>query len=393
MTDGPIRPRILVLTHTPIVREPRALKQIDYFSGLAEVSTAGFGPAPRAEIDHIELDPEPQKRGLFRFPGTYPLLLALRQYQLLERLRPRTRSAYTRLKDREWDVIIAHDVQTLGLARRLRARCGILVDLHEYAPRQNEFSALWRLLIAPYYRWICRTIVPQSAGVTTVGQGIVDEYKRVFGFDSTLVVNATPFQDLEPRKSRGPVRLVHSGIPAPARKLEVMIEAVKATTTDVTLDLFLIQDGSAYYERLVELAAGDPRITFRQPVPYEDLVRTLNTFDVGLSVIAPTTFNLAWCLPNKFFDFIQARLGVIVGPSPEMAHFVERYGIGAVAEDFSSEALTRVLDTLDHRQVTDWKRASHQHARELSSDVQAKIWGAEVERILDCSGSADRLKT
>lgn len=385
MTEPSDHPRILILTHTPIGREPRALKQIDYFVDRADVTTAGFGRAPRPGVEHIELDPEPKVRGLFRVPGMYPLLLSLRQYPLLEKVRPRTRDAYTKLKDREWDVIIAHDVQTLGLARRLQSRRGILVDLHEYAPRQNEFSTLWRLLIAPYYRWICRTMVPEAASVTTVGQGIVDEYKRIFGFEPTLVVNATPFHDLEPKKPSSPIRLVHSGIPAPARKLEVMIEAVKATTNHVTLDLFLIQDGSAYYEHLVRLADDDPRITFQQPVPYEQLVSTLNEYDVGLSVIAPTTFNLAWCLPNKFFDFVQARLGVVVGPSPEMARFVDRYRIGAVADDFSSDALRRVLDSLNRQQVTEWKRASHDHARELSSDVQVKVWGAEVDRILNQS--------
>jgi len=377
------RARILVLTYTPIDREPRALKQIRHFQHHADVTTAGFGPAPVEDVPHIELDASPPVRGIMRIPGAYTGLLGLRLYRWFDHVKPRNVAAFTRLSGHEWDVIIAHDVQTLALARALSPRKGILVDLHEYAPRQNENSILWRMLIAPYFRWICRVQVPEAAAVTTVGQGIVDEYRRRFGFESTLVVNATPFQALEPGEVSVPIRLVHSGIPAPARKLEVMIEAVKATSTPVTLDLFLIKDGSEYYQQLLDLAGDDDRIQFREPVPYADLVRTLNGYDVGLSVIAPTTFNLAWCLPNKFFDFIQARLGVIVGPSPEMVRFVEQYGIGAVADDFSAAALSRVLDSLTPQKVAEWKEASHRNARELSSEEQVKVWGAEVDSILE----------
>lgn len=377
------RPRILILTHTPIDREPRALKQINYFADRADVTTAGFGDAPVPGVPHIELESNPSVSGILKIPGMYTLLLGLRQYRLFDRVKPRNRSALERLKDGKWDVVITHDVHTLALARQLQSEKGVLVDLHEYAPRQNENSRLWRMLIAPYFRWICRTQVPATAGVTTVGQGIVDEYRRNFGFESTLVVNATPYQELSPQPVDTPIRLVHSGIPAPARKLEVMIEAVKRTSTDVTLDLYLIKDGSAYYDQLVALAGDDSRITFKEPVPYAELVQTLNGYDVGLSVIAPTTFNLAWCLPNKFFDFIQARLGVVVGPSPEMVRFVEQYGIGEVADDFGSDALTRVLDGLTPDRVTEWKNRSHANARALSSEEQVKIWGSVVDGILD----------
>ncbi|GAA3927302.1 glycosyltransferase family 1 protein [Microbacterium soli] len=380
MTDP--RPRILVLTHTPIDREPRALKQINYFAQRADVTTAGFGSAPVEGVPHIELESSPATSGLLRIPGLYTLLLGLRQYRLFDKVKPRNRAALPLLQNGEWDVVIAHDVHTLALAQQLTATKGILLDLHEYAPRQNENSFLWRLLIAPYFRWICRTQVPNAAGVTTVGQGIVDEYRRQFGFESTLVVNATPYQELTPGQVGSTIRMVHSGIPAPARKLEAMIEAVKLTRTDVTLDLYLIKDGSAYYDELVALAGDDPRIFFRDPVPYAELVQTLNQYDVGLSVIAPTTFNLAWCLPNKFFDFIQARLGVIVGPSPEMVAFVERYGIGEVAEGFDGAALAKVLDGLTPETVRNWKEQSHENAHALSSEEQVKIWGEVVDGIL-----------
>ncbi|WP_403023505.1 glycosyltransferase [Salinibacterium sp. GXW1014] len=376
------RARVLVLTYTPIAREPRALKQINHLAERFEVTSAGFGEAPVDGVEHLELESSPRARGIAALPGLYTLLLAFRIYPLLQRWNSRNQAALRRLAGREWDVIIAHDVHTLWLANQLRPRRGILVDLHEYAPRQNEHSFLWRLLIGPYFRWICRHQVTKASAVTTVGQGIVDEYRREFGFNASLVVNATPFQPLSPVPTAHPIRLVHSGIPGRARKLEIMIEAVRSTTADVTLDLFLIKDGSEYYDELVELAGDSDRIRFMDPVPYADLVTTLNGYDLGLSVIAPTTFNLTWCLPNKFFDFVQARLGVIIGPSAEMVSFVERYEIGAVADDFTAQSLGRLLETITPAQIEAWKSNSDRYARELSSEEQVKIWGRIVEDIV-----------
>ncbi len=125
-----------------------------------------------------------------------------------------------------------------------------------------------------------------------------------------------------------------------------MIEAVQRSDADVTLDLFLVDDGSPYLESLRHLASADPRVRIHPAVPLEALVATLNEYDVGLSVFPPTTFNLAWCLPNKFFDFVQARLGVIIGPSPEMVREIEEHGFGAITDDFSPEALAKVVDAL-----------------------------------------------
>lgn len=376
------RPRILIFTLTPFAREPRALRQLNALRDHYDVTTAGFGPAVDETTPHIELDPSPRLPAWLRIPGLNTALVVFRQHWMLSRFIPRNRGAYERLKDTSWDLVIAHDVATAPIASRLHSREGYMIDLHEYAPRQGEESLRWRLEVAPYFRWILRRYVSKARAVTTVGRGIVKEYREQFGIETILTVNATPYADLEPRPVTAPLRLVHSGLPSRARKLEVMIEAVKLIDADVTLDLLLMEDDSGYLRELRELASDDPRVTIRPPVPFKELIPTLNTYDVGLGMIAPSTFNLAWCLPNKFFDFIQARLGVIVGPSPEMAHYVREYGLGAVTDDFTPESLARVIAALTPEQIASWKSASHAAAAELSGERQAEIWQRTVGEIL-----------
>lgn len=376
------RRRVLVFTFTPIDREPRALKQIGVLKDEYDVTTAGFGSAPIPDVPHIELEALPTSRGVLSIRGVYSLLILFRQYRLLSRVLPRNASAYERLSPNQWDLIIAHDVSTVPVARRLRSTHGILVDLHEYATRQGENSLRWRLVEGGYFRWILKKHVSKVAAISTVGQGIVDEYRREFGLDSELVVNATPFRDVEPTSTTTPIRLVHSGVAAATRKLEIMLEAVKLTRTPVTLDLYLVGDQDAYYRSLRDIAEGDERITFHAPVPYSELVTKLSQFDIGLAMIAPSTFNLLWCLPNKFFDYIQARLAIITGPSPEMARLTKEYGLGAVSDDFTAASLAKVLDALDPARVDIWKAAAHKHAWNLSSETQVLVWKRMVDDLL-----------
>ena len=377
-----VRVRILVLTYTPFAQEPRALKQVRFLKDTHDVTTAGFGPAAFSDVAHVEIPHlRPQRWGLIgRLLAA--ALLVLHWYRPLTWINALDRATVRLLGEGGWDIVIAHDLKALDVSLKLAPTSGVILDLHEYAPRQEEHSLLWRLLIAPYFRWMCRTQVPKSASVVTVSQGIADEYKRVFGFDSTLVVNATPYANLEPRPVGAPLRLVHSGGVAVQRRLDIMIRGVRESTADITLDLYLVPGEPALMAELKELAADDPRIRFREPVPYDQLVVTLNNYDLGLSIFPPTTFNLAWCLPNKFFDFVQARLGEIVGPSPEMARFVEEYSIGLVLPDFEPSTLAAALDSLSAEQVAAWKKASSSCADALSSESQAEVWDALIAGVL-----------
>jgi len=376
------RPRVLILSFTETIRNPRPLKQIAVLKDRYDVTVASFGPSPDPDVEFIALDPDPPRRGLAKVTGIFTLLFLLRMYRAHESLDARNQDPLRRLRGRSWDLVIAHDPDTLAVAMQLDSRNGVLVDLHEFSPDMNEPSWRWRVLDQPYYRWVCRTHVPRAAAVTTVSPGIVDRYRREFGFESTLVMNATPYFDGSPSDPGTTIRLVHSGIAAPDRRLEVLVDAVVASGADVTLDLFLLEPDADYSALLRRRAGADPRIRFNDPVAYRDLVPTLNRFDVGVHVIAPTSFNNLWALPNKFFDFIQARLGVIIGPSPAMARIAEEEGIGVVLPSFEADDLRAALDSLERGQVDAWKRASDLAAPRLSGEAQASIWADLVDDLI-----------
>jgi alkanesulfonate monooxygenase SsuD/methylene tetrahydromethanopterin reductase-like flavin-dependent oxidoreductase (luciferase family) len=165
-----------------------------------------------------------------------------------------------------------------------------------------------------------------------------------------------------------------------------MLDAVDRVTRPVTLDLYLTENDPGLIAELRDRQSD--RVRLHAPVPYSELIRTLSEYDVGVFVLPPINFNYRWALPNKLFDFVQARLGIIVGPSPEMARVVERHGLGAVADGFSADDLAREIEALTTERVAEWKAASDRAAVELSSETQVRVWRDAVDALAARAASA-----
>ena len=119
---------------------------------------------------------------------------------------------------------------------------------------------------------------------------------------------------------------------------------------------------------LLMIACENPRIHFLSPVPMQQLVKFSSKYDIGVYLFPPTSFNTQHALPNKFFEFIQARLAIAIGPSPEMAKIVEAHDCGVVARDFEPKSLANCLLKLDHNKINHYKCQSHKFARKMSAE-------------------------
>jgi len=158
----------------------------------------------------------------------------------------------------------------------------------------------------------------------------------------------------------------------------VMLEAMALVTNGATLDLYLIDQGDGYVPSLRERFAGSDRVRVHDAVPAAEVVETLNGYDVGVYSLPPISFNFRWALPNKFFDFVQARLALVIGPSPEMAGLVEEHDLGVVARDFTPEGFAAAIDALTPAGVAAAKAASDRAARVLCAEEQVHGWAEPV---------------
>src|SRR5690606_4933944 len=113
-----------------------------------------------------------------------------------------------------------------------------------------------------------------------------------------------------------------------------------------------------------------------------EVVNFIHEYDIGVFLLPPVNFNYANTLPNKLFEYIQARLAVAVGPTPEMAAIVRKYGNGIVAEDFEPTSLARELNKLTGSSIAELKQRSSAAARDLSAENNQSTFLKVVGRVI-----------
>jgi hypothetical protein len=369
------RPTMLIVSFSQIYRDPRVIKQVRHFAEKYAVVTCGFGQRPPGVTEHIEV-PATERNKL---NGRY---ITLRAYRSAYARQQGVRYARQALRGRRFDVALANDIDAVPVALAARPVHGVLADMHEYFPLWREENALWKRRISPYYAWLCRRYLPRARHVTTVSGGLAREYERLTGRPVEVVTNATPYHELSPRPVGERIRVVHSGASLRRRHLELVIEAVGRHPDRLELDLYVVPSDPTYHAEMVELAGEYSNVTIHDPVPYDRLITTLNDYDVGVHVIPGVSFNNRWALPNKFFDYVQARLAIAIGPSPEMMELVHDHGLGLIAEDFTVDAVEAVLAGLDRDQVTRFKAAADAVAHPLGADVEIAKWDARIAEML-----------
>ncbi|MGF3055833.1 glycosyltransferase [Microbacterium sp. YY-01] len=363
------RPRILCISFSDIRGDARVLRQLDVLAQWGEVTTLSYGQRPDAASDHIEID-----QRLPSLPQTIPgvIKLALRRYRSVLFDGPAIRAARSALAGREFDVVVANEARALPLAFTVAGSPRIWCDLHEWAPAERSHVTSWRLLIAPFMDWICRTYLPRADAATTVNESIAAMYEQAYGVRPAVVRNAIAHHpELSPTTLHSDtVRLVHSGGAVPGRNIEALIDAVDELGSGYTLDLYLVasRQGDSYWDGLQRRIEASPGTTLHEPVAPADLPATLNNYDLGLFALPHHTPNHRYMLPNKFFDFVQARIGLVFSTAVETDRLITEHGIGVIADGFSGHDIAQAIAGIDREHLSAIKNAVDRAASVLSSE-------------------------
>jgi glycosyltransferase involved in cell wall biosynthesis len=372
---------ILILSFSNLATDPRVNRQIRFLSDRYRVVAAGLADPGIEGVEFIPLVKEINRLRLL-LPA---LKLLARRYESWYWGQNHIRDCLSALSHVRADLFLTNDLDALPVALRLARGGKVIFDAHEYAPRQYEDVFQWRLLFQEYSTYLCKTYIPRVHGMTTVCPGIAEAYEKDTGVKPLVITSAPDYEDLEPNlldQQERKIRLIHHGIAGPSRKIEHMIRMMDFLDDRFELNLMFIPANPGYIKFLKKLGAKRPHVRFLPPQPMRTLSRYLHQFDIGVSLIAPTNFNYFHILPNKFFECIQARLALAVGPSPEMARIVKEYDLGVVADNFTPEALAERLRNLDQNKINHYKLQSHRAARLLSAEENKKLLLRLVEQVL-----------
>ena len=78
-------------------------------------------------------------------------------------------------------------------------------------------------------------------------------------------------------------------------------------------------------------------------------------------------------MPNKLFEYIQARLMVISTPLCDLKKFIERENIGKVTQGFSKNDIVSLLRSLSYEEIQFYKNVCSKKAKEFSNEGQMHV--------------------
>ncbi len=277
------------------------------------------------------------------------------------------------IKKSNFEIIVVEDLNLLPFVFKIKGvKTKVVFDAREYYPKENDESSLFRFFIAPYRILLCKYYLPILDGFYTVSNGLAEMYSRDFKVKPEVIRSTPFFQDTPIENNpRIPYKMVHHGGASENRQLENMIEIVSQLEGKFTLDFYLT--GNKVYENHLKTIAKDcPYINFCEPVPFKEIHKMLTSYDIGFCYMSTDVTNTMYSLPNKFFEYIQARLVLAINPAPDMTSIAREYNIAIISDDFSNDSMVTALRNFNKSHYLELKANIDSAANVLNWEVESQ---------------------
>ena len=372
--------KLLIISFSNLKSDPRVKRQIHYFKDFYDITTVGLADSEIENVKHIDVF-TPFNKMNFIIPLPKLLLGMFESYYWnLEEIK----LTLEKITGKQFDFILANDADALPVALKIKGTAKVIFDAHEYSPEENNDSLRWRVLFKKYKTNLIRKYAQKADFMLTVCDGIAKKYNSEFGLNPMVLTNAADyFEKTNLMKIGSKINMIHHGLALPQRKIENMIEMMDFVDERFELDLMLVFRKQEYKKELEQLIGTKKNVRLIPPVSSDEIVPFISHYDMGIYILEPTNLNNHFALPNKLFEFIQARLAIAIGPSPEMAKIVQANQLGIIAEDFKVETMATALNKMTKESIEAFKLNSDKAAKILNAEENMKRLHIEIERLLN----------
>lgn len=375
--------KALVAVESPIARDPRVRRQIQWLADAGfTVDCLALGAAPPESLrDYFAIAPPAGRQPL---KSVYYYAVARRRSAFraltLSRFPDEVRA---RVRRGEYDLIVLNDrhfspwVDDPSEFSPPSAKTRVHLDLHEYFVPTIPSNSPWNVITAGYYRWARASFShPRFTSRSTVNSAIARTYERELGVEDIAIVRNSPeYVECAPTPvDDHRVRMIHHGAARWDRGISEIVEAMEALDGRFEMTFMLLGDPAMEAELGQRIEALGARVRIVPPVPTEEITAAINQYDLEVMFYPPRTKNLEMALPNKLFEAIQARLGLVIGESAMMAEVVREHANGVIVTGWSSDDLARTLNAITPAALRSMKDASGRAARSLNAENERQVF-------------------
>jgi glycosyltransferase involved in cell wall biosynthesis len=259
---------------------------------------------------------------------------------------------------RHTDLIVSNDLDTMAgcypawrLKKLFGGKANLLHDCHEYFRGVPELVG--RKLTTRIWKVIEDHTFPELKAVIAVNRSVAGLYEQEYKLKVTVIRNVPFRREQQPPADKSKYGIgadqkviLYQGAVNVDRGLEEAIQAMKFLRTDAKL---VIAGTGDVFDKIRQFATDQKvsgKVVFLGQVPFQELHTITLMADLGLSIEKDVSLNYHYALPNKFMDYIQAGVPVLISPFPEMKAVVDKYFIGETIENHDPAYLAARFDAM-----------------------------------------------
>ncbi len=281
---------------------------------------------------------------------------------------------------RKFDIVVSNDLDTLlgsFLAYKIKSM-NLIYDSHEYFTEVPELQE--RKRTQNVWKSIEKRILPKIKYAYTVSESIALEYEKLYGIKMSVVRNLPNYinsDKIVKQEKTETFKILYQGSLNIGRGLEQLIDSMQFIE-NAKLIIFGDGDITKQLQHQIQDKNLTEKIDLRGRISISKLKEETQKADLGVSLEENIGLNYFYALPNKLFDYIQARVPVLVSPFPEMQKIIKEYDIGTTYEHKNPQALAKKLKEITEQKglYKKWKDNTEQAAQEL-------CWGNEEKILID----------
>lgn len=267
-------------------------------------------------------------------------------------------------------VLLANDLDTLlpNYLVSVFQNKKLVYDSHELF---TELPSIQGRYSQKVWRFLEKWLVPKQKFFFTVSDSIANWFEKEYGVKPKVIKNFPLKKNIPFIESKNEY-ILYQGALNKGRGLLALIDAMQSVPN---ISLKIVGDGPFKPEieqKILKLNLRN-KVQLLGKISPKELLKITQYATLGISLEEDLGLSYRYSLPNKLFDYIQAKTPVVATYLPEIKKIVESFEIGEIIEDHSPENIAITINKILKNRKSFYQVKLEKASEEFIWENQEKI--------------------